>query len=1008
MKYRRCGKVLAALLLCISTALSAVAPAYALDAPAGLRTAGEPSEETVREADRLTGEPLTAEAEGTEAVSPGVSTPAQNEIIAYYAEHGIDLDAPLEYASGRKPDISAYSDAGALSESCLNKALDVLNFIRYVAGIPSDVKLDDTYTHYAQAAAFVNHANKTLSHEPKTAGSKPAGMPEQLWEDGATGASRSNIAWGSWNGYSLPDQIMGYMDDGDEYNIDCVGHRRWILNPTMSRTGFGAVDGGGRGTYGALYAFDRNGSSDCKGVVWPARNMPIELFDASHPWSISMGQSLNASGISVTLTRTSDQKSWSFGSSASDGDFYVNNDYFGLLGCIIFRPPGLGSIRATDSFRVEVKDGGEELISYDVAFFSLDAPVVETPILEASVKRVDLEIAVTADGYDPEDHKTTITVTNSGNADAAGYAVSLVSGADCFTLGGSISGTIAAGAEKSFYVCPAEGLAEKSYEGKLRISAEGTEAIEIPLTMVLSKINTEDRIEYDAEQSYTGEELTPALTIYRNGAKLISGTDYMLSYRNNLNTYVLRPEDEGFQADLAPSVTISYMGEYSGSETVYFVIRPRDIGLAKAAPIVTDYNGEAQKPEPVITDGERLLKNNEDYVLSSYRLNGSVYPADETTGFTEAGSYTLIYSGKGNYSGSIELLYTIRAQEEPVGDPVPITKVTIGRIAAKTYTGAAVTADDLVLTYDGKELKEGTDYTVVYSDNIKAGTAKAVVTGINGFSGTKKLSFKIQKKEIEESMVETFEAECVYLKGGAKPAVTLSYNGLILQEGTDFKLAYKNNKKVYTDASFAEGKAPLVKISGKGNFSGSVSLNYTITKKAADQLSFRGKDKVYGSRKGGYLSTFAIYDRNGKKLSAGTDYDKKSIAYLDENGVEIDKKAVIDRPAVITVRVSCTGNYEGVVTGSYRLIEKGYDIGKARFTIRKLDRTYTGTPVTLSEEDFEKAVINGSVELIYGKDYVIDASSYKNNSRKGTASVDVIGIGSYGGRKTVKFRIKAG
>ncbi|MCR4642032.1 MAG: CAP domain-containing protein [Lachnospiraceae bacterium] len=332
MKYRRYGKAIAALLLCISTVLSAVAPAYAWDEPAGLRLTGEPSEEAVPEAGRLTGEPLTAEAEGTGAVSAGVSTPSPNEIRAYYKEHGIDLDAPLEYASGKKPDISAYSDAGALSESCLNKALDVLNFIRYVAGIPSDVKLDDTYTHYAQAAAFVNHANKTLSHEPKTAGSKPAGMPEQLWEDGATGASRSNIAWGSWNGYSLPDQIMGYMDDGDEYNIDRVGHRRWILNPTMSRTGFGAVDGGGRGTYGALYAFDRNGSSDCKGVVWPARNMPIELFDASHPWSISMGRELNASGISVTLTRTADRKSWSFGSSASDGDFYVNNDnYEGIV-----------------------------------------------------------------------------------------------------------------------------------------------------------------------------------------------------------------------------------------------------------------------------------------------------------------------------------------------------------------------------------------------------------------------------------------------------------------------------------------------------------------------------------------------------------------------------------------------------------------------------------------------------------------------------------------------------
>ena len=830
MKNKRYGRLLAVLLLCAAMLLPTGADAYAWDEPDRQSLIAEPPVEAeVHNADGYDGAFLSAE---TEADGAGVSTPAQSEIRAYYKEHGINLNSPLEYATGKSPDISNYSDAGALSESCLNKALDVLNFIRYVAGIPSNVSLDDNYTYYAQAAAFVNHANGQLSHYPKESGSKPAGMPEELWEAGATGAGRSNIAWGSWNGYSLPQQILGFMDDGDAGNISCVGHRRWILNPSMGKTGFGAVDGGGKGTYGALYAFDRSAGSDCKGVAWPAQNMPIELFGANQPWSISMGQSLTASQISVTLTRTADQKSWHFSSSSADGNFYVNNDGYGMTGCIIFKPTGLGSISASDSFHVEVEYTGEALISYDVNFFTLDAEDPEVPVLEVSPRKVDLTIPMTDGAYDPEEYKTTITVTNSGTKSASDYAVTLLNGADNFTLGGSTSGTIDAGAKKSFYVCPAEGLAEGSYEGRLRISATDTEAVEIPLTLALS----------------------------------------------------------------------------------------------------------------------------------------------------ESGGVT---------------------------DPVSIRKVTAGKIADKVYTGAAVTADDLVLTYNGTQLKEGTDYTVTYSKNVNAGTATAVINGINGFSGSRKLTFKIRKKTLEEAMVEVFEAECVYLKGGAKPAVTLAYNGVKLQEGTDFKLSYKNNKKIYTDASFASGKAPLIKISGKGNFTGSISMKFTITKKSADQLTFRGKDKVHGKGKGGFLSAFVIYDRNGKKLSPGTDYDKASIVYLDENGDEIDRRAVIDRTAVITVRVTCIGNYEGTLTGSYRLIEKGCDISKAKFTLRKTDRYYTGTPVTLGAEDFEKVLINGSDVLTYGTDYMIDASSYKNNSRKGTASVDVIGLGRYGGRKTISFRIKA-
>ena len=56
------------------------------------------------------------------------------------------------------------------------------------------------------------------------------------------------------NGYNnLPSAILGWVSDEDVNNFDCVGHRRWVLNPNMKNTGFGLVD-----NYCAMYSFDSN------------------------------------------------------------------------------------------------------------------------------------------------------------------------------------------------------------------------------------------------------------------------------------------------------------------------------------------------------------------------------------------------------------------------------------------------------------------------------------------------------------------------------------------------------------------------------------------------------------------------------------------------------------------------------------------------------------------------------------------------------------------------------
>ncbi len=295
------------------------------------------------------------------ATGVNVTTHSKEEIRAYYKSHNIQSDRSARYKTN--PSVKVPYSPGELSDDTLKSALDMLNFIRYTAGLDANVTLDATYTQKAQAGCLVNAVNSELSHFPD----QPANMSDELYKLGYAGASASNLACG----YSSLNAVIayGWMDDGDDYNISCVGHRRSILRPAMGKTGFGEV-----GYFDALFTFDdSNYSASQTGVTWPAQNMPLEYFDSTYPWSYSYGEELPESQISVVLTRLSDSKVWKFSSSSSNGDFYVDNSFYGLSGCVIFRPSNLNSFACDDSFHVVIYNGSSVLADYQVNFFPLSS-----------------------------------------------------------------------------------------------------------------------------------------------------------------------------------------------------------------------------------------------------------------------------------------------------------------------------------------------------------------------------------------------------------------------------------------------------------------------------------------------------------------------------------------------------------------------------------------------------------------------------------------------------------
>ncbi len=298
----------------------------------------------------------------------GVESPTPQQIVSRFNQLEFDLNHQTVYDESYS--ISAPYSSGKLSAETNNQALNAINFCRYVAGLPDDVQLKTEYNEAAQAGSLVNAINNTLTHSP----SRPSGMDISLYNLGKNGCGSSNI---SYNSNTVTRAVVSFMEDTDESNISALGHRRWLLNPSMKYVGIGNV-----GAYSSIYVFDNSRSGSYTGdyVCWPAKNMPYELYGNTdqYAFSVSLGKDYdtpNLSKISVTVSSQKLSKTWNLNSSSTTYNNYlnVNNDNYGSQKCIIFN---VGEMfpeddKVTVTINGTTKSGVNAPISYQVNFFNM-------------------------------------------------------------------------------------------------------------------------------------------------------------------------------------------------------------------------------------------------------------------------------------------------------------------------------------------------------------------------------------------------------------------------------------------------------------------------------------------------------------------------------------------------------------------------------------------------------------------------------------------------------------
>ena len=349
------------------------------------------------------------------------------------------------------------------------------------------------------------------------------------------------------------------------------------------------------------------------------------------------------------------------------------------------------------------------------------------------------------------------------------------------------------------------------------------------------------------------------------------------------------------------------------------------------------------------------------------------------------------------------------------------------------------------------------DYKVSYLKNVDAGTATVVITGVGGYTGTMKKTFKITQADLAAADAEAKIAasgaqeangsnasaesnatgsgdaadstiKVAFVKNGAKPAVVVTAklangNTVTLTEGKDYTVTYANNKAVSEGKNLTEKKLPLITVKGKGNFKGSVKQTFTITNKsladAENPITVTVADVPANKSKGKFVSKPVVTDADGVKLKEKTDYTLTYSLITEGGAVELDTKTgIVNEPgSVVRVTITGAGNYQGegsVLTADYRITE--FDFTKAIIKVVPKSLPYTGKPVTLTVDDLiiTMKVGTGKQAMVEELPLVTDENGktdgyrivgYQNNINKGTAQVILQGCGKYGGTKTVKFYI---
>lgn len=541
----------------------------------------------------------------------------------------------------------------------------------------------------------------------------------------------------------------------------------------------------------------------------------------------------------------------------------------------------------------------------------------------------------------------------------------------------------------------------------------------------------------------------PAVTVVDSGIKLVEGTDYKVSYENNIN------------AGAAAKVVITGINDYKGEVTADFSIEKAKADITASDMVIAIGDDVPEKYTYEVTglmEGDHLLKE------PSFDCDAVDVTKEGTYAITpkeaDAGTNYIITYHEGTLTVAQErVIYCVTFDMMGHGTQIPpIRSVKAGSLVEEPGQPAA---EGFLFTGWYKD-RTGTKAWNFDVDTVQENTtlyARWVSQPAQG---------GVQIREIEDQ---------IYTGSAIKPTVVVyaADGKTLLKSGKDYTVKYYNNIKAdqvdavggtynSLDGSGQEGmqnkfdsRLPYVEIKGKGNHEGTVYRNFHIDPvsvsdaagnpaagfilKYSDQLVTNAKkeQKPFSSLKYKKMMKTGEKDPDFRvTLSALEAYDGS-----DGSGEQINiwtatgNKENKWNPAIpngyygtFRMTVEGTGNYCGKITKTIFVAEKNNLLRNAAIALGKNQKnmSYNGGAVTLTPGYYDSTVkkyyrVNedgsvsstpedngndlftvkaGSTYLVYGRDYTVN---YVNNRAVGTAAMTITGKGSYGGSKSVTFKI---
>lgn len=449
------------------------------------------------------------------------------------------------------------------------------------------------------------------------------------------------------------------------------------------------------------------------------------------------------------------------------------------------------------------------------------------------------------------------------------------------------------------------------------------------------------------------------------------------------------------------------------------------------------YTGNAIKPKvqvfdgTVRPDGELLGTEDQECLALQEGVDYTVsYKNNKNVNLEGKPVPTIIVKGKGNYSGTQQIFFTI----------VP-----------KALTDTDIAADDITVAYsgrviksaptvwrDGKKLARNTDYTVEYplSGNgayQTAGVYPVVIKGKGGYAGTVTVYETITKKTLMSKVSvakianQTYSNEEMAEKGGIRPDVLkVTYKKETLVESTDggktgdYTVSYKNDGAIGT-------ATVTITATEESAYIGSKSVTYKIVGTPITRAKVEGLEpKVYAGMDGDVWQTGYVLTLGEQTLTESTDGGRTGDYVVSYAGAA---KSGALKAGTGTIIFQGINEYSGQMKKSYKILPyelQAENVGNGkelRLTYHTQDAAQKEIPMAGLSDMTTPYVKGGSKPvitvifrgqpLVQGKDYTV---SYRNHNALTTAEIEekklpaytIKGKGNFKGTLTGTFTITDG